>query len=850
MNLTEVKKSIEKQLSHEPRMGAGRNIVFWYDEEGVFAEHIDTLELENAKIIKLYDNNMFAVKLYIEDNDKTSNLLVYSPMPRPKTSDNWLADTIKYSTTFTTDETSLNLLNFKIDHSLRFVVDRYKLFFRNSERCKKLESYSLAPYIEQKIDIGVLSALCKLPAPSLDNVVKLLLIEMATDETALIDSIEKYADVTVLWGLIRKAYGYAFPDNSFEKLAITLLVTHLSHSINGKMPSQWSEYAVENTSCFVFVDNFMKNIADWDDYNNVAKLVADRLRLAEHISSLTVDEVIECDTFDDFDKHIILRLRENIVLDVGEYEKYRKIINNRRNKRFWSDFETEYEVLLSGCEFLELCRKHTSFSERSAAALFENYTKEYYKFDYHYRRFIGAIDNLDDNAPFSDLFDKVENAYTNWYLGELSVKWCELLDDEQSWGLAGVTPQQRFYEKYIRSFVSDNERVIVIVSDGLRYESAKELLAILNAEQKGKAELSFMQGVIPSYTKLGMAALLPHKNIAITDKADVLIDGISSQGTENREKILKLYKPEAVAITYENLLVLSKNKTKLSERFSGQKLIYIYHDCIDARGDNVGTEREVFEATAKSFKELSGLIRILKNGISAINIIITSDHGYIYRRTPLVESDKTPKEADGSIEKKRRFILTKQNTDIQSTQRFSMSYLDKALEDIQAVTPRAANCYKIQGSGTGYVHGGTSLQEVVVPVIKFKSDKNSSKSMGAKKVSLSLTNISRKITSIITYLSFFQNEKVEEKVLPLRAKAYFCDDKGERVSNENIIIAESTSINPADRTYKEKFTFKNIQFDKSKEYLLVIEDDDELVTKELDRIPFIIDLVFGGGIKF
>jgi len=69
MNLTEVKKSLERQFARELSQGSVRNIVFWYDEEGVFAEDIDSLALEGVKIIKLYDNNMFAVKLYIEETD-------------------------------------------------------------------------------------------------------------------------------------------------------------------------------------------------------------------------------------------------------------------------------------------------------------------------------------------------------------------------------------------------------------------------------------------------------------------------------------------------------------------------------------------------------------------------------------------------------------------------------------------------------------------------------------------------------------------------------------------------------------------------------------------------------------
>jgi len=37
MNMTEVKKSLERQFDRELTQGSKRNTVFWYDEEGVFA---------------------------------------------------------------------------------------------------------------------------------------------------------------------------------------------------------------------------------------------------------------------------------------------------------------------------------------------------------------------------------------------------------------------------------------------------------------------------------------------------------------------------------------------------------------------------------------------------------------------------------------------------------------------------------------------------------------------------------------------------------------------------------------------------------------------------------------------
>jgi len=849
MNMTEVKKSLERQFDRELTQGSKRNIVFWYDEEGVFANSIDTLALDNVKLVKLYDNNMFAVKLYIEEAECESNLLVYSPLPRPTNRENWLTDTIKYSQTFSTDEASLILLNYKIDNALRSVVAKYTKFFRDEKRSKKFESYGLSPYTEPKIDLGVLSALCKLPAPNLDNVVRVLLTEMVRGEKTLYESITKLGSQDAFWSLVSKFYGYIFKEQSLEKLAVMLLCSHLSHGLNEKVPEEWQTYVSEKSNCYVFTDNFMKNNQLWDDYNLVANFVADKLGLTDRTEKWTIDEVADCDTFEDFDRSIISRIINNITQNAGEYGHYRKVLNSRKNRRYYQQFESEYETLLHACEYLELSVNYEELPGKTLSSLFESYKKNLYKLDSSYRRFIFSYDQLEDSSGWNSLYDMVENNYTNRYLNELSMKWCALWDDEEKWQLPGVTSQQGFFDKYARSFVNDNERVIVIISDGLRYESAVELNNILNREQKGASELDVMLGVIPSYTALGMASLLPHKQIDITDKADFEIQGISTKGTDNKGKILRLVKNESIAIQYEEVLDLWKKK-KLPETFSGIKLIYIYHNSIDARGDNAPTENEVFEATDKTFKDISGLVRKLRNDISAINIIITADHGYIYRRTQLEEHDKTPKQELVGVISKRRFILAKENIEKQGTQNFSMDYLTKNHNGMYAILPRITNCFKIQGAGTRYVHGGTALQEVAIPVIRFKSDKNLSRSMSAKKVTLGVTNLSRKITSVITHFTFFQNEPVDEKHLPLRVTAYFADEKGNRISNENIIIAESTSQKPEERSYKEKFTLKDMAYDKGATYYLILKDEDELVNTELEKIPFVIDLVFGGSIRF
>jgi len=593
----------------------------------------------------------------------------------------------------------------------------------------------------------------------------------------------------------------------------------------------------------------MKNNQLWHDYNAVAAFVSVKLGLSDVLVSWTIDEIADCDTFLEFDSHLINRIRENITLNSGEYGYYRKIINSRRNYRHYKDFSVEYSTLLYSCEYLDLAVVHKDLQGISTIELFNNYVKEYHKLDSAYRHFIASYDGLTDTSEYNNLFDMVENSYTNRFLSDLSMKWNSLWDGVENWTLLGVTSQQDFFQRFARN----DERVVVIISDGLRYESAVELNTKINREFKGESELETMFGVIPSYTALGMASLLPRKvgtPIVIKNNVTYEISDISTEGTENRSKILGLVKKESMAITYEEIQRMSRHE--MNEKFVGEgiKLIYVYHNAIDAEGDNAKTEDKVFKATNEAFKEICGLIRRFSNEVNAINFVITADHGFIYRRTKLEEHDKTPKADTTALKSNRRFMLAKEDVGQQGTQSFPMNYLTKSHNEIMAILPRGSNCFKIQGSGSRYVHGGSSLQEVVIPVITFKNGKNIKSAKSAKKISIGVTSISTKVTSIITHLTFFQSEPVDDKHKPLRVTVYFEDEDGNRISNENVIIADSTSLEPRDREYKEKFTLKNMTYDKGKKYYLVMIDDEETVSKEIGRIPYIIDLMYGGGLQF
>lgn len=159
--------------------------------------------------------------------------------------------------------------------------------------------------------------------------------------------------------------------------------------------------------------------------------------------------------------------------------------------------------------------------------------------------------------------------------------------------------------------------------------------------------------------------------------------------------------------------------------------------------------------------------------------------------------------------------------------------------------PKGNIIYARQGSGINYVHGGILPQEIIIPVIDFKSTRASEES---KKVGITYSGISSRITNAITYLEFLQDNNIDENNKPCRYLLHFEDEDGTRISDECTIIANYENTEVKDRFFREKFVFKNIQYDKNKTYYLVITDEETGI--ELPRIKFTIDIAIVNNFDF
>jgi uncharacterized protein (TIGR02687 family) len=433
---------------------------------------------------------------------------------------------------------------------------------------------------------------------------------------------------------------------------------------------------------------------------------------------------------------------------------------------------------------------------------FQIYCKDLYTIDLNYRHYFREAKEAESSNLLANITEIVQRTYTNGYLMQLANKWQPLVDAMDKWKIDHIIDQRRFYDYHVSPFVVKSNKLFVIISDALRYETMVEMeQRIAQVSRMVTTMKPAMVSTLPSYTQLGMAALLPNRELSYEKPVDeVFADGSSTKGTENRNKVLNKKILKSLAIRAEDFLEITTPKTY----FRDFDLIYIYSNVIDKTGDNKDTEGNVFKATEDEFEHILKIIDKIRNG-NGSNILITSDHGYLFQNEHLDESDFTDFKVQGDIiTDTRRFVIGE-------TLQLGIAVKTWNSEDVglkagkQVQIAKAMNRIRKQGSGSRFVHGGSMLQEIVVPVLHV----NIQKKQDVSQVDVDILNQRSRLTTNNQTISFYQSEVVSEKVKGLTLKMGFYDPKGNLISDSVTMVFDSQNNDTTQREQKHIFMFKN-----------------------------------------
>lgn len=834
LNLKQITDKLNSEFT-----GEVRKLVFWYDANAEFVDDVDTMELVNAKVLHLEPDNQFYTKYFLECVDTTTNYLVYAPFAKPAIRENHLADTIKYSKEFFADRASLLTLDLGIDERYKSVIQHYIKFFGEKKRTQAFYDLELETFNRNTIEIALMSVLCKCKTPSYEEVLHTVLTDAGFENNPYLAEFKKYDLLDAFWRQAQDVFGYADEKPTLEKFTMTMFVTYAAKVIPADMPTAWKSFiSFKSGNVIAFIDNLMNSYIYGGRFDEISKMVYDSLKAEAEFRKLPVEALVSCGIFAGIDELLIEWATERLELEdvaakLGD-TSIPQLTKQRRQGHFGKRHANEYFVLQNAWSIISGSQYAPSASLNE---MVKNYTSELYKMDRYYRYFYYYLDKIEDATRFVKLKELVENIYANDYLAKVCTNWNDLFNTELE--SLQITKQPDFFSRNV-NYAKD--QLVVIISDALRYEVGMTLFEKLQADEKCTATMKTMASTLPSITQYGMAALLPHKSLELTEDYSVLVDGQKTDTLEQRQAVLQKYKPDGISIQYDDI----KNMTiaDMKVYFAWKPVTYIYHNQIDARGDNPKTENEVFDACEEAVKELHSLIRRMTSA-NKTNFIITSDHGFLYRRRKLVESDKIIPEAESVEAVGRRYLLSQSAITSAGVSSIEIGTMMQTSDNRKVTYPVGADVFKAPGSGMNYVHGGCSPQEMLLPLLMVKTDKSQVKYDTAK---IALVSLTSKITNLITSLDFVQTDAVSSVVKETTYRIYFVDDNGEKISNEHLYVADKKDEDTVKRVFRLRFSFKNKKYSKDQKYYLVAYDDNNSL--EVLRHEVMMDIAFADDFGF
>lgn len=856
MALEDIKKNLEQRFSEPLPEFYQRRVIFWNDEEKEFLDEINELELSNAKILVLNDTNNFIVKKTLSFDDETSNYLVYNCFDT-NMEDDWLLDIKLYSEEFRADQLSIWMQEMNIEQTpaIRNKIKDYRGFLNAASRRKLVSQFGSEITTPSKLYLAILASICKVRTLNPKDIIKAVIADGYDLSNRLKMDMLTYGASDIFWSLVNKATGYSSETvGNIDKMNAHIVLSALTKTMDEKHLSGLEQRynSFHNGFCYEMLYEWLHSDKK-DELVDVLRYVEKELRLINRFDKNEISYLVDTELLPCIDEIILKKLMQSIVQQTINPDEVIATIEKRRTMVWYKDNENYYTALMQVANMQKFYGEHMGgFHHSTGKSIWNAYTSEYYLMDMYYRKFhlafASSLKNsnqlLDDE--FRSVVDVVETLYKNWYLDSLAENFTNVIESDLATNghIQGINHQEQFYSSAVS--LSDN-KVFVIISDALRYEVAGSIADELRIITKSDVSIESQQSIFPSITKFGMAALLPHRELSISEKSDglsVLVDGQSSE-MNDRDAILKKRNPNSVAVRYNDFIFMKKDEQR--ELIKGQEVIYIYHDTIDSTGHH--DEMNIFAACETAKDEIVSLVKVITNSLNGLNVVITSDHGFLYTHKPLNNSDRMERSSfkQDIIEQGRRYVIT----DDKANPDFLMPVKGFYKNDgYQAFAPREN--IRIKGSGgQNFVHGGASLQELVVPVIKYKFlrsgykgyEKNKDK-YDSKPVTLTLLSAGRKISNMIFNLSFYQKEAVKDNYVPCTYQVFLTDYEENIISDIQKIVADRSSINNVDREYRATFNLKQQQYSNREIYYLVIQDEEGLQVPIKEEMQIDISMAF------
>lgn len=870
MKADQVTKALRQKFLDE-----GERLVFWRDGKGDFEAFVRAglgEGLEAVEVLEVAALGGLSTKLKIERESTDQKFLIYSQGEAPDPGADWLLDIRLYSAVFEAEMSSLWRQELGLEtKAIRSHLEAREAFLGSKDRRGKLRGLVEPQDSPVDLDRKMIAVLVGAQTANAPGILRAMGVDHATGgtfelgtEPEVMSRMEKMGLLAPFWQMMDEEFGFRAEAPLFSGLMRGLFLTDLLVSLpeGARLPSL-EHLRLPSTrkanNAVIFLTHWRDSSSAGASYDAAAAAIAKEQGIKGKLQDLGLEGVREVYTFWDAELATAKLLKDRVVAEREELDlDWMQDLVKQRMSHHWLSTATakrpERQALAEAYRAIEaaarlFCEVHEfgrSFDPADPEELLTQYATSTFRVDQLYREFCTQAQGATAQGwdLLKGLTEDVERCYDDGFLVPLGVRWSEMLDAGflEKWELDSLPAQQAFFARKPAKRIAegDRQKAFVIISDALRFEVAEELTRRLNGQDFREAELAPMLGVLPSYTALGMASLLPHRELSYSDKGDVLVDGKSTAGTKARDKVLSAHQGMACQAT--DLLPMTTSDAR--ELVAGKRVVYIYHNVIDARGDSSSTEEGTFAAVRECLEQLESLVQICFSKLNASKVWVTADHGFLFQQSPPSEADRTSlvEKPEGAFTSKKRYVIGRNLGDAPQAHRGTISRTAGDTSGMEFWVPRASNRFHFTG-GARFVHGGAMPQEVVVPLVTATSlrkaaDREASRS---DKVGVQILGNAHRITTPRYRFEFIQTDAVSERCLALTVRAAVYRG-AEPVTNLKPVVFDSTSGQVDDRKKAIMLDLLSGTFDKHEDYRLILRDAE--TGAEVLSVPVIIDRSF------
>lgn len=771
-------------------------IVFWYDAQQEMRAAFDEAWLPGVEKLEI-KNNELGLKYLILRQKPRGRFLLYHEGPPPENHlDNWLLDVQLANGVFSADQISMWMSELALGPEYRGLVEEHREFFRAESRRTALKEREITGNDHDVLRLKMMAVTLGAGVePHLENILLALFDELAAGKTDAYTALGKFNLLEHLWRGLRQVYGYASSQPHIKDFAIKLFEAcyHMGLHKETQLKSEAS----------ILLNHWQDSLKSRGSFELLSDGFSDDLHIEGDLNKYTLPELLTLDVFKNIDMRILKLLMAGVI-DRSITENQCTDIIHRRSSTYWYEkyFEDTYRAIDIASTLLTRL-KDFHFEIESITDGIQKYANNWFQIDQLYREYIYYVRQSKQSTFFKGLNDLVEGHYNNTFLKPLNNNWQLVVDHTQTWVDADLRMQINFYKDHVQPILNQNAKVAVIISDAMRYEVGETLSKRIESEGRFSAAISPMLGVLPSYTQLGMAALLPHRDLEIQANGTVLADGINTAGIENRGKVLS-----QTLLDYSRALhaadLISMTTDERRALFRENQVVYIYHDQIDAVGNKLSDETRTVDAVATTLNELIDLIRMLSSA-NFTKILVSADHGFLYQHQTLDESDfaVTDIKGDDIFCKNRRYVIGQGLQKMMSLKHFTAEEAGLA-GDYEIMVTKSINRLRLKGASIRFVHGGTSLQEIVIPVVLISKERTTASVVRAVEIDR-INESSNKITTGQISVAFYQTEPVSPKVSARTLRAGIFAQDGTLLSDVHTLVFDFESTNPRDREIVKSF---------------------------------------------